>query len=251
MIEGGGWVGVGDERTRVQAGEAVVWPPDVLHGGLDRRDADARDRRGVRRSGLALPGMVDAAAPRRAVTRGEGRLVERRVAARRGPEDEIEGEPLCAVAATTRRTSRRWPGSDGRVISVDSASVRGRSLRLKATVTLECLGPWTVDPAGFRWDTSLAGSNSPKTRAIGIWQGWAPLCRGRPHRLGIWPDARLRRTESTHPIGMWPVRRAGGRITVSAGRGPYPSSRPSQAPSPPSTRAVMPHTPRPSTGYAA
>ena len=31
VIEGGGWVGVGDERTRVQAGEAVVWPPDVLH----------------------------------------------------------------------------------------------------------------------------------------------------------------------------------------------------------------------------
>ena len=32
VIEGGGWVGVGDERTRVQAGEAVSWPPDVLHG---------------------------------------------------------------------------------------------------------------------------------------------------------------------------------------------------------------------------
>jgi quercetin dioxygenase-like cupin family protein len=31
VIEGGGWVGVGEERTRVQAGEAVVWPPDVLH----------------------------------------------------------------------------------------------------------------------------------------------------------------------------------------------------------------------------
>lgn len=31
VIEGGGWVGVGEDRTRVQAGEAVVWPPDVLH----------------------------------------------------------------------------------------------------------------------------------------------------------------------------------------------------------------------------
>jgi len=31
VIEGGGWVGVGDERTRVAAGEAAVWPPDVLH----------------------------------------------------------------------------------------------------------------------------------------------------------------------------------------------------------------------------
>ena len=31
VIEGGGWVGVGNERTRIQAGEAAVWPPNVLH----------------------------------------------------------------------------------------------------------------------------------------------------------------------------------------------------------------------------
>ena len=31
VIEGGGWVGVGEERTRIQAGEAAAWPPDVLH----------------------------------------------------------------------------------------------------------------------------------------------------------------------------------------------------------------------------
>jgi quercetin dioxygenase-like cupin family protein len=30
-IEGGGWVGVGDERARVSAGEAVLWPADVIH----------------------------------------------------------------------------------------------------------------------------------------------------------------------------------------------------------------------------
>ena len=36
VIEGGGWVGVGDERTRVRPGEAVVWPPDVIHARLDR-----------------------------------------------------------------------------------------------------------------------------------------------------------------------------------------------------------------------
>ncbi|MFP5341957.1 MAG: cupin domain-containing protein [Candidatus Limnocylindria bacterium] len=30
-IEGGGWVGVGDERARVAAGEAVRWPADVPH----------------------------------------------------------------------------------------------------------------------------------------------------------------------------------------------------------------------------
>ena len=31
VFEGGGWVGVGDERTRVAAGEAVLWPADVPH----------------------------------------------------------------------------------------------------------------------------------------------------------------------------------------------------------------------------
>jgi quercetin dioxygenase-like cupin family protein len=32
VIEGGGWTVVGDERLRVAAGEAVVWPPDEIHG---------------------------------------------------------------------------------------------------------------------------------------------------------------------------------------------------------------------------
>lgn len=31
VIEGGGFVQVGDERARVAAGEAVVWPRDVVH----------------------------------------------------------------------------------------------------------------------------------------------------------------------------------------------------------------------------
>jgi quercetin dioxygenase-like cupin family protein len=31
VIEGGGFVQVGDERARVSAGDAVVWPPDVIH----------------------------------------------------------------------------------------------------------------------------------------------------------------------------------------------------------------------------
>ncbi|HET9085283.1 MAG TPA: cupin domain-containing protein, partial [Candidatus Limnocylindrales bacterium] len=31
VIEGGGWVGVDDERTRVAAGEAVLWPADIPH----------------------------------------------------------------------------------------------------------------------------------------------------------------------------------------------------------------------------
>jgi len=31
VIEGGGWVAVGDERVRVSAGDAVLWPPNVVH----------------------------------------------------------------------------------------------------------------------------------------------------------------------------------------------------------------------------
>lgn len=31
IVEGGGWVQVGDERARVAAGEAVLWPADVEH----------------------------------------------------------------------------------------------------------------------------------------------------------------------------------------------------------------------------
>ena len=31
VIEGGGWDEVGDERARVAAGEAVLWPADIVH----------------------------------------------------------------------------------------------------------------------------------------------------------------------------------------------------------------------------
>lgn len=101
VIEGGGWVGVGDERTRVQAGEAVAWPPDVLHAawteGTQMR-AIVVEFAGPR---LALPGVVDGAvvaaveAPRPA-SRGEGSLRPRPVdPSRRGLDpDAEEGEPV-------------------------------------------------------------------------------------------------------------------------------------------------------------
>ena len=31
VIEGGGWVGIGDEWARIAAGEAAVWPADIPH----------------------------------------------------------------------------------------------------------------------------------------------------------------------------------------------------------------------------
>jgi quercetin dioxygenase-like cupin family protein len=32
VIEGGGWVAVGEEQTRIAAGEAVLWPAGIVHG---------------------------------------------------------------------------------------------------------------------------------------------------------------------------------------------------------------------------
>ncbi len=111
VIEGGGWVGVGEERTRIQAGEAAAWPPDVLHAAW----TDGTQMRAivVELTGplLALPGVVDGAAGSigpgavvvgrgtspagtvgRPITKGEGRLAE--PPRRRVPRDDAEGEPL-------------------------------------------------------------------------------------------------------------------------------------------------------------
>ena len=98
VIEGGGWVGVGNERTRIQAGEAAVWPPDVLHAAW----TDGTPMRAiiVELVGptLALPGvegdLVRIGPGRRTVIKGEGRLAEPRGPKPRRPEDEITGEPL-------------------------------------------------------------------------------------------------------------------------------------------------------------
>ena len=80
VIEGGGWVGVGEERGRVQAGDAVLWPPDVLHAAW----TDGTQMRAlvVELPGptLALPPVVDGSAVAveavrtRPVARGEGSL---------------------------------------------------------------------------------------------------------------------------------------------------------------------------------
>ena len=107
MIEGGGWVGVGDERTRVQAGEAVVWPPDVLHAAW----TDGTPMRAIvvefAAPQLALPDVIEGEAVRigpgepasggsgvgrRRAPRGEGRLAPRR-AEPAAEGDNPEGEP--------------------------------------------------------------------------------------------------------------------------------------------------------------
>lgn len=92
VIEGGGWVQVGDERTRVLAGEAVVWPPGIVHAAW----TDGTPMRAivVELPGAppALPGVAKRVRPGdRPVSRGEGRLAPRAEQRTHGAD---EGEPL-------------------------------------------------------------------------------------------------------------------------------------------------------------
>jgi quercetin dioxygenase-like cupin family protein len=95
VIEGGGWVGVGDERTRVAAGEAVLWPADIPHAAwtehsqmrafvIEFAGADDSAVRGI------LEGRVEASALGVPVERGVGALVADGSTTRHDPE---AGEP--------------------------------------------------------------------------------------------------------------------------------------------------------------
>jgi quercetin dioxygenase-like cupin family protein len=95
VIEGGGWTLVGDERIRVAAGEAIVWPADVIHGAwtdysnmralvVEFTGADDTAPREIL-EGAALELASGAASP------GEGRLVP---PDRPMPHDRSEGEPV-------------------------------------------------------------------------------------------------------------------------------------------------------------
>lgn len=96
VVEGGGWVGVGDERTRIAAGEAALWPANVIHSAWTEHSE-------MRAFVVELPGADDrgavlghareltpGAGP--AMGRGIGELAERVPdPVRREPSD---GEPL-------------------------------------------------------------------------------------------------------------------------------------------------------------
>ena len=121
VISGGGFVQVGDERARVNHGEAIVWPAGVAHGaytdGTEMRaivieltgagdgatvvEGRARALPAPGATGSEAPtdtgldteqrdGATDAAAARPA-TRGEGALSERQTL--RDEYDSSEGEP--------------------------------------------------------------------------------------------------------------------------------------------------------------
>ena len=104
VISGGGFVQVGEERARINHGEAVVWPPGLVHGAY----TDGSEMRVIIVELLSedgvLPGAaVDAdsaaaaggAAPppgaRPEPTPAEGTLAERQIT--RGEYDSSEGEP--------------------------------------------------------------------------------------------------------------------------------------------------------------
>jgi quercetin dioxygenase-like cupin family protein len=102
VISGGGFVQVGDERTRINHGEAVVWPPESIHGaytdGTEMRaivveliggqEGDSEHEPGGRRT--TLPGSAQELA-REPVTPAEGSLADRKVS--REDYDSTEGEP--------------------------------------------------------------------------------------------------------------------------------------------------------------
>ena len=98
VIEGGGYVLVGEEERRVAAGEAVRWPADVVHGArtvggpmraivIELAGADDAHLRGF------LQGVAKRLGPGEAgsVGRGEGHLAPRPI----DPEErDSEGEPV-------------------------------------------------------------------------------------------------------------------------------------------------------------
>jgi len=100
VISGGGFVQVGDERSRINHGEAVVWPPGSIHGaytdGTEMRviiveligDEGGTDHEpGARLA--PLPGSAKEVSSQ--PTPGEGSLADRKVT--REEYDSSEGEP--------------------------------------------------------------------------------------------------------------------------------------------------------------
>ena len=114
VIEGGGWVGVGDERTRVAAGEAVQWPPDTTIGAWTEHS----EMRVI---------MVEFAADDETIVGGfleshaadvVGRVVERGV----GQLQEPVGEAREGVGRVLLEGAEVDDEMDGRVVGPDVAA---------------------------------------------------------------------------------------------------------------------------------
>ncbi len=94
VVEGGGWVGIGDEFARIAAGEAAVWPADIPHAAWTEHSE-------MRAFIVEFPGADDsdtvvgrargASPDDPPVARGSGQLAPR--TARAANSDPNEGEP--------------------------------------------------------------------------------------------------------------------------------------------------------------
>ena len=97
VIEGGGWTLVGNERIRVAAGEAIVWPAHVIHGAwTDYSHMRALVVEFAGEDDAAVLGILEGAALElpagtTPVSPGEGHLVPQH---RPLPHDRSEGEPV-------------------------------------------------------------------------------------------------------------------------------------------------------------
>lgn len=98
VIEGGGFVVVGDEERRVAAGEAVLWPAGVIHaawtvhGPMRAFVVEFAGPDDSRMAGI-LEGIAKRLGPGEAgkLARGEGKLADRPLT----PEERhAEGEPV-------------------------------------------------------------------------------------------------------------------------------------------------------------
>lgn len=93
VISGGGFVQVGEERLRVNHGEAVIWPADVLHGAY----TEGSEMRAIvvelpdRDDGTSLLEGMARQVGAGAVTPAQGGLAERDP--KRDEYDSAEGEP--------------------------------------------------------------------------------------------------------------------------------------------------------------
>jgi len=96
VIEGGGWVQVGQERARIAAGEAVCWPAGVVHGlwteGSELRAFVVEFGAGVGAAGVIEPGTGPGSAEGISRISG-GAVVGEPIAPRRRGPDAPDGEP--------------------------------------------------------------------------------------------------------------------------------------------------------------
>jgi quercetin dioxygenase-like cupin family protein len=96
VVEGGGWVGVGDERSRIAAGEAALWPPNEIHSAWTEHSemrAIVVELAGADDGGAILGRAREVSSGAAgSISRGVGTLADRAPdPARREPSD---GEPL-------------------------------------------------------------------------------------------------------------------------------------------------------------